>query len=191
MANYDIPVTPVYDGAIRKLENTDKASATDVFNPLFQKIINNVAAVKDGLDNTTSDVLLLEHIDDKDNPHEVTATQVGADPAGAAASAVSSHNSTGRHVPTGGSAGQFLQQDNTWQSVKQVPAGGSAGQFLQQDSTWQTVRQVPTGGSSGQFLRQDSTWQTVQSGTDIAYVTSETDMGTKNLHVGSIVLMQV
>jgi hypothetical protein len=47
-------------------------------------------------------------------------------------------------------------------SINEVPSPpGSAGQFLQHDNTWGNVRQVPTGGTAGQFLRQDMTWQDV------------------------------
>ena len=70
-----------------------------------------------------------------------------------------------RTVPTGGSAGQFLRQDLTWQTPPaQMPTGGTSGQFLRSNGTsaasWETIRQVPTGGTAGQFLRQDLTWQT-------------------------------
>ncbi|MDR1755245.1 MAG: H-type lectin domain-containing protein [Eubacterium sp.] len=46
MANYVIPDNPVYDREIRKLEDSDPASATQTFNPLFQKIINNIEAIR-------------------------------------------------------------------------------------------------------------------------------------------------
>ena len=46
MAYYEMPENPVYDESIRRLENTDRACAEDVFNPLFQKLINNTHAVK-------------------------------------------------------------------------------------------------------------------------------------------------
>ncbi|MDR1755240.1 MAG: hypothetical protein LBR74_10180 [Eubacterium sp.] len=46
MANYDIYQNPTYDPNIRKLEDSDPVSATQIFNPLFQKIINNIEAVK-------------------------------------------------------------------------------------------------------------------------------------------------
>ena len=44
--NYPIPPTPVYDDQIRQLQDTDPAKASTVFNPLFQKIIENTAALK-------------------------------------------------------------------------------------------------------------------------------------------------
>jgi hypothetical protein len=48
MANYEIPENPVYDENIRKLENTDPADADGIFNPLFQKLVGNIHAVKQG-----------------------------------------------------------------------------------------------------------------------------------------------
>ena len=41
MAYYEIPDNPEYSTEIRKLENSDPASAEKVFNPLFQTLINN------------------------------------------------------------------------------------------------------------------------------------------------------
>ncbi len=46
MANYLIEESPEYDNEIRKLEDTDPARASTIFNPLFSKIINNVEALK-------------------------------------------------------------------------------------------------------------------------------------------------
>ena len=44
---YAVPDNPVYSAQIRKLKNEDPASADDTFNPLFGKIIENIAAVKE------------------------------------------------------------------------------------------------------------------------------------------------
>lgn len=46
MANYDFPENPTYSTEIRKLEDTDPASATSIFNPLIQQLISNTHAVK-------------------------------------------------------------------------------------------------------------------------------------------------
>jgi len=46
MDNYPIPANPVYNEEIRALQNTDPASATDTFNPLIARLIENTAAVK-------------------------------------------------------------------------------------------------------------------------------------------------
>jgi hypothetical protein len=46
MPNYLIPENPVYDAGMAQLRDSDPASATDTFNPLFQRLINNTHAVK-------------------------------------------------------------------------------------------------------------------------------------------------
>lgn len=43
--NYEIEQRPTYKREIRKLENSDPASAENTFNPLFSQIINNIEAV--------------------------------------------------------------------------------------------------------------------------------------------------
>ena len=43
---YPIPEAPEYDTEIRSLQNTDPANADEIFNPLIQKIIDNIHAVK-------------------------------------------------------------------------------------------------------------------------------------------------
>lgn len=42
MANYEISDNPKYSTEIRKLENSDPASAEKTFNPLFQSLIDNM-----------------------------------------------------------------------------------------------------------------------------------------------------
>lgn len=59
MANYDIPANPTYNTAIRKLEDTDPASATSIFNPLIQQLINNTHAVKKSVDELKMFVLAI------------------------------------------------------------------------------------------------------------------------------------
>ena len=65
MANYPISSNPIYDEEIRMLQDDDPASASDTFNPLFQKLIDNTHAIKkSGLpspiktvtENTTLDI---------------------------------------------------------------------------------------------------------------------------------------
>jgi hypothetical protein len=46
MANYPIPGTPVYNPAVRQLENTDPANATTIFNPTVGQMVMNTVAVK-------------------------------------------------------------------------------------------------------------------------------------------------
>ena len=52
------------------------------------EMIAVVTSTKSAIDS------LNEHIDDKNNPHQVTAAQVGADASGTATSAVNTHNSS-------------------------------------------------------------------------------------------------
>lgn len=47
---YVIPEKPQYSEEIRRLQDSDPASASMVFNPLIQKIVENIAAVKQGAD---------------------------------------------------------------------------------------------------------------------------------------------
>ena len=44
--NYTLPENPEYDENIRRLQNDDPGNADEIFNPLFQKIINNIRALK-------------------------------------------------------------------------------------------------------------------------------------------------
>jgi len=44
--NYTVPENPVYDPNIRALLDSDPASASGVFNPLFEQLIANIHAVK-------------------------------------------------------------------------------------------------------------------------------------------------
>lgn len=44
--NYPIPANPVYDPEIRALQDSDPASASSVFNPLFERLITNIHALK-------------------------------------------------------------------------------------------------------------------------------------------------
>ena len=46
--NYPIPDKPVYDPNIPSLADEDPASATQTFNPLIQRLINNIHAVRAG-----------------------------------------------------------------------------------------------------------------------------------------------
>ena len=50
--NYAIPAEPQYREDIRKLQDSDPASASRVFNPLFARIIENIASVKRLADTT-------------------------------------------------------------------------------------------------------------------------------------------
>lgn len=43
---YAVPANPTYSENIRKLQDTDPASASQIFNPLFSRLIENIASVK-------------------------------------------------------------------------------------------------------------------------------------------------
>lgn len=57
MANYTIPTNPIYNATIRKLEDSDPASASTIFNPLIQQLIENTHAVKKSVDELKMFVL--------------------------------------------------------------------------------------------------------------------------------------
>lgn len=44
--NYPIPESPVYDPIIRALQDSDPGRATTIFNPLFERLIENTHALK-------------------------------------------------------------------------------------------------------------------------------------------------
>lgn len=43
---YAIPTNPVYSENIRRLQDNDPASASQIFNPLIARLIENIASVK-------------------------------------------------------------------------------------------------------------------------------------------------
>lgn len=43
---YAVPENPLYNPNIRKLQDSDPAQASTIFNPLVQRLIENIAAVK-------------------------------------------------------------------------------------------------------------------------------------------------
>ena len=60
---YLIPANPVYDEHIRKLQDSDPADACRIFNPLFSRLIENIASVKrqaDGTQEAASSIQTLE-----------------------------------------------------------------------------------------------------------------------------------
>lgn len=80
----------------------DVAANWDALNPILAQgepgydLDNDILKIGDGETswNDLDDILptaLVAHINDTDNPHQVTAGQVGAEPAGTAASAVLAH----------------------------------------------------------------------------------------------------
>ena len=69
--NYPIPENPQYNTEIRQLQDSDPASATSIFNPLFQRLIENIHAIKLLIDQKVSD--LKNKLDNTDN--KVTSNQ--------------------------------------------------------------------------------------------------------------------
>lgn len=60
MANYEVPENPTYDANIRKLEDTDPASASTIFNPLIQQLVTNTHAVKKAVDDLSDNTSGIE-----------------------------------------------------------------------------------------------------------------------------------
>jgi len=57
---YELKPNPTYDAEIRALQDSDPAHASTVFNPLFEKIVNNIHAVKLAGDELAESVEMLE-----------------------------------------------------------------------------------------------------------------------------------
>lgn len=60
---YAVPANPTYSENIRKLQDTDPASASQIFNPLFSRLIENIASVKREADEaraTASSIVKLD-----------------------------------------------------------------------------------------------------------------------------------
>lgn len=51
---YTIPAQPQYSESIRRLQDSDPASASQTFNPLFARLIENIASVKRQADQTAA-----------------------------------------------------------------------------------------------------------------------------------------
>lgn len=60
---YVIPANPQYSENIRKLQDSDPADACQIFNPLFSRLIENIASIKrqaDGTAAAASSIVTLE-----------------------------------------------------------------------------------------------------------------------------------
>lgn len=64
----------VYNENIRKIEQTDPVDANFINETIIQNLINNTAFVKSLANGVAEN--LLQHIEDKDNPHELTKEQM-------------------------------------------------------------------------------------------------------------------
>lgn len=152
MANYDIPTNPTYNTAIRKLEDTDPASATSIFNPLIQQLINNTHAVKKSVDELKMFVLAISFSPSmKGMPFTVTGTGMttynGTVPDSlAAAVPVPSANTTytvqcagkSKAITTGSYYGVYYGYvdtisttlaENSWAQIATVAAAGTAENY--------------------------------------------------------------
>ena len=152
MANYTIPTNPVYNATIRKLEDSDPASASTIFNPLIQQLIENTHAVKKSVDELKMFVLAISFSPSmKGMPFTVTGTGMttynGTVPDSlAAAVAVPSANTTytvkcagkSKAITTGSYYGVYYGyvdtisttlSENSWAQIAAVAAAGNAENY--------------------------------------------------------------
>lgn len=152
MANYTIPTNPVYNATIRKLEDSDPASASTIFNPLIQQLIENTHAVKKSVDELKMFVLAISFSPSmKGMPFTVTGTGMttynGTVPDSlAAAVAVPSANTTytvkcagkSKAITTGSYYGVYYGYvdtisttlaENSWAQIAAVAAAGNAENY--------------------------------------------------------------
>lgn len=152
MANYTIPTNPVYNATIRKLEDSDPASASTIFNPLIQQLIENTHAVKKSVDELKMFVLAISFSASmKGMPFTVTGTGMttynGTVPDSlAAAVAVPSANTTytvkcagkSKAITTGSYYGVYYGYvdtisttlaENSWAQIAAVAAAGNAENY--------------------------------------------------------------
>lgn len=106
--SYELSKDPVYNEAIRKLQNTDFADAFTVFNPLIQAILENIHAVKllteqkagsDAMDGALAQQFKALDTHAKNNTLHVTAAERSKWNGKAEASALNTHaQNTTLHV---------------------------------------------------------------------------------------------
>lgn len=152
MANYTIPADPTYSTEIRKLEDTDPASASTIFNPLIQQLIENTHAVKKSVDELKMFVLgITFSASMKGMPFTVTGTGMttynGTVPDSlAAAVSVPTANTTytvkcagkSKTITTGSYYGIYYGyvdtisttlSENSWAQIAAVAAAGNAENY--------------------------------------------------------------
>ncbi len=152
MANYDFPTNPTYSTAIRKLEDTDPASATSIFNPLIQQLITNTHAVKKSVDGLKMFALAITFSPSmKDMPFTVSGNGMTTyngtvSDTLAAAVAVPNANTTytvqcagkSARVTTGDYYGIYyvhvdtislILSENSWAQIAAVSAAGNAENY--------------------------------------------------------------
>ena len=98
------------------------------FDEVINDIDGNISSVRNKADTVGSDLDI--HIANKNNPHGVTAEQVGAYTKAEVDSALSgkANTSHGNHVPATETANnaKFLRNDNTWATVTPANIGAAA-----------------------------------------------------------------
>ncbi len=152
MANYEVPTNPTYNANIRKLEDTDPASASTIFNPLIQQLITNTHAVKKSVDELKMFALAISFSPSmKGMPFTVTGagmtTYNGTVPDSlAAAVAVPNANTTytvkcagkSKTITTGSYYGVYYGYvdtisttlaENSWAQIAAVAAAGNAENY--------------------------------------------------------------
>jgi hypothetical protein len=95
-----LPLRIFADSPANSLMIRPEGVGLGVFLPTAKLDVGGSIAVSgtvDGRDVSTDGSLLDDHVADLDNPHQVTAAQVGAEPAGAAASALAAHEAAFNH----------------------------------------------------------------------------------------------
>lgn len=75
MANYEIYENYNYDENVRKLENTDPASADGTFNPLFSQLVNNIHSLKLTQDSIDSNINIIDDLESNSSDSALSANQ--------------------------------------------------------------------------------------------------------------------
>lgn len=127
--------------------NPEDPNSYTVFLKALQKLFAGspfVEALAQALDS---------HIKDKGNPHKTTAEQVGADPVGAAAQAVSNHEAKSdphpQYLTTLEGDSRYIQSAGGGQASGYVYLGTFTGSFNETNLTGHTAIYIITGGSAG------------------------------------------
>lgn len=91
--------TPTYVNILRQLETVDPAHP-NTWNPNYQALLNNTAFLKQLAESIAT--TLTNHMDNKNNPHGVTASQIGA--------ALAAHTHDANDLPKASTSGQGIVQ---------------------------------------------------------------------------------
>lgn len=113
----DLTGTPTYVNTLRQLEPTDPAHP-NTWNPNYQALLNNDAFLRQLVEALSQS--FTSHTGNKNNPHGVTAAQIGA--------ATASHTHSANDLPKASTSGQGVVQlsDSVTNTSKTVAATASA-----------------------------------------------------------------